>query len=252
MTIFDALILGIIQGITEFLPISSSGHLVLAQSILGINQQGNELEILVHIGTLASILVVFLKDIKSIFFSIKSKNTQIFIYFIIIGTIPAVILGLGLKDFLLPLFENILAVGIALTSTGIILCGSYFIKKQGKELSYLKSIIIGFAQAVAIIPGISRSGMTITCALLLGLNSKDAAKFSFLLAIPAILGSGLFTFIDIDGDFHIKIEIALAGLISSFIVGMASLRWLIHILEKGKFYSFGLYCIFIGILTIIS
>ena len=252
MTIFDALILGIIQGITEFLPISSSGHLVLAQSILGINQQGNELEILVHIGTLASILVVFLKDIKSIFFSIKSKNTQIFIYFIIIGTIPAVILGLGLKDFLLPLFENILAVGIALASTGIILCGSYFIKKQGKELSYLKSIIIGFAQAVAIIPGISRSGMTITCALFLGLNSKDAAKFSFLLAIPIILGSGLFTFIDIDGDFQIKIEIALAGLISSFIVGMVSLRWLIHILEKGKLYSFGLYCICIGILTIIS
>ena len=172
MTIIDGIILGIIQGITEFLPISSSGHLVLAQEFLGINQPGNNFEVLVHMGTLASILVIFFSDIKSLLLSIRKNETQQFIYFIILGTIPAVLFGLGLKDTIDSFFDNTFVVGTALVFTGIILFTSKFFKQVEKSISYKISFTIGLAQALAIIPGISRSGMTISCALLLGLSAK--------------------------------------------------------------------------------
>jgi len=251
MTLIEALILGVIQGITEFLPISSSGHLVLSQSILNIEQPGNELEILLHLGTLGSIFVVFFHDIKFILFSLKSKKTRLFFYCIIIGTLPSIIIALRLKDYLEPLFENVLAVGISLVFTGIVLYGSNFIKKREKEISYFKSIIIGIAQAVAIIPGISRSGMTITGSLLLGLSPREAARFSFLLAIPAICGAGFLTMMDSNNGFHIKIQVAIIGFFSSFIVGVVALRWLMKTLERGSFHYFGIYCVCLGFLTII-
>ena len=251
MTIIEAIILGIIQGLTEFLPISSSGHLVLGQAILGIEQPGNEFEILVHLGTLGSVIVVFFKDIKSLLLSLNSKKTQMFVLFIILGTLPAVGVGLGLKDLIESLFENINAVGGALIFTGLVLYGSSFIHRGNKNHSYFTSILIGCAQAVAIIPGISRSGMTISIALYLGLSAKEAARFSFLLAIPAIAGAGILTALDVSGGFHIPIPIALSGFICSFIVGVIALKWLIGWLEQGKFNYFGIYCFMIGIITLV-
>ena len=131
----QALILGIIQGFTEFLPISSSGHLILGQAILGIEQPGNEFEILVHLGTLASVLVVFFDDIKSLLVSLTSKKSQLFIYFVLVGTIPTIGIGLGFMDILESLFDNMDAVGSALIFTGLMLYCSSFIKRGDKEHS---------------------------------------------------------------------------------------------------------------------
>jgi len=246
----DAFILGVVQGIAEFLPISSSGHLVIMQSILGIEQPGNTFEIIVHLGTLASIIVVFFKDIKKIVsLSYKNKNRK-FIYCIIIGTLPSIFVGLGFKNQIQSLFENVFAVGIALIFTGLFLFLSRYIKEQDKELSIAKATIIGLSQSVAIIPGVSRSGMTITFALLLGLSSKEAAKFSFLLAIPVILGAGLITMMDINNGFSISMDTVLIGFFTSFITGILSLKWLLKTLEKGEFYYFGLYCIVLGVITV--
>ena len=251
MTILEATILGIIQGFTEFLPISSSGHLVLGQAILGIEQPGNEFEILVHLGTLASVLVIFFDDIKSLILSLTSKKTQIFIMYILIGTLPAVGIGLGFKDLIYSLFENVTAVGGALIFTGVVLFGSSFANRQDKEHSFLTCILIGCTQAMAIIPGVSRSGMTISAALFLGLSAKEAARFSFLLAIPAIGGAGLLTALDVSGGFQMPIPVALAGLTSSFAVGVVALKWLLGWLEQGKFHYFGIYCLVVGLITLV-
>jgi len=251
MTILEATILGIVQGFTEFLPISSSGHLVLGQAILGIEQPGNEFEILVHLGTLASVLVIFFDDIKSLILSLASKKTKIFIIYIVIGTLPAISIGLGFKDLIDSLFENVTAVGGALIFTGVVLFGSSFANRQYKEHSFLTCISIGCAQAMAIIPGVSRSGMTISAALFLGLSAKEAARFSFLLAIPAIGGAGLLTALDVSGGFQMPIPVALAGLISSFAVGVVALKWLLGWLEQGKFHYFGIYCFAVGLITLV-
>ena len=252
MTIIDGIILGVIQGFTEFLPISSSGHLVLAQGLLGVKQPGNEFEVLLHIGTLCSILVVFYNDIKDIILTVSSKETQKYILLILIGTLPAVVIGLGMKDHLEQLFDDLIVVGFALIFTGLILMSSRYFKRNNKDHSILTSFFIGIAQAIAIIPGISRSGMTISCALLLGLDSKQAAKFSFLLAIPVISGAGLLMAADIDSGSNMDLSTSLAGLITSFSIGIISLRWLLGWLEDGKFHYFGVYCFSIGIFTVVA
>lgn len=251
MTIIESIILGIIQGLTEFLPVSSSGHLVLFQKVLGINQPGNYFEVLVHLGTLASVIFVFYDDLKSIFFSLHMKETQTFILFIVIGTIPAIIIGFGFKDIFHYLFENVKAVGFALLFTGIILISSSKFKYNNKNLNWQKSIMIGFVQALAIIPGISRSGITICMALFLGLSPKKAARLSFLLAIPVISGAGLLTALNVDEGSQLTFSVAISGFISSFVIGIIALKWLLSWLEKGKFYYFSYYCFFIGLLTIL-
>jgi|TARA_X000001036_G_scaffold315201_1_gene293655 undecaprenyl-diphosphatase len=251
MTFIEGIILGIIQGLTEFLPISSSGHLVLVQEILGLELPGNDFEILLHLGTLCSILVVFFKDIKNIFLTVSSKETQRFILMIIIGTLPALIIGLGLKDLIAELFDNLLVVGFALIFTGLTLISSFYFNRQKNEYSIFRSFLIGIAQAVAIIPGISRSGMTISCALLLGLDSKQAAKFSFLLAIPVIGGAGILMVTDIETASSIDFSTLMGGLFSSFFIGVVALKWLLAWLEDGKFHYFGIYCLLIGIITVI-
>ena len=252
MTIIEAITLGIIQGLTEFLPISSSGHLVLSQVILGIQIPGNDFEVLLHIGTLCSILVVFNNDIKNILFTLSSKETQKLILMIFVGTIPAVIIGLGFKDLIEKLFDDIIVVGFALVFTGITLIGSFYSKSGNKKNTIFKACLIGVAQAIAIIPGISRSGITISFALLLGLDTRQAAKFSFLLAIPVISGAGILMATDLRDGFSIDIYAAASGLITSFLVGMVALKWLLSWLEGGKFHYFGIYCFLIGIFIVIS
>ena len=174
------------------------------------------------------------------------------IYCIIIGTLPSIIIGLGFKNQIQALFEDVFSVGIALIFTGIFLFFSRFISVKDKELSISKAAVIGLFQSIAIIPGISRSGMTITSALLLGLNSNNAAKFSFLLAIPAITGAGVLTMIDVGNQILLRTDAAMIGFISSFIVGVVSLKWLLKILEKGDFYYFGIYCFLLGIVVVWS
>ena len=250
MTIIEAIFLGVIQGLTEFLPISSSGHLVIVQSVLGVVQPGNEFEILVHIGTLMSVLVVFKADILELIIDMRSKNSQKYILYIIVGTVPAVFIGLGYKSFIESLFNNLRTVGSALIFTGLVLFSSQFSVKKNLKPSIYTAFLIGCAQAVAIIPGISRSGMTISMALLLGFLPKEAAKFSFLLAIPVISGAGILTIIDLNENNYEFILTGIIGMFSSFFVGFFALKWLIGWLKKGKIYYFGVYCVLIGLLTL--
>ncbi len=252
MNIIDIFILGILQGITEFLPVSSSGHLVLAQYMLGIESPGNTLEILFHIGTLFSVIYVFNKDIKSIVVSLNEKPTQKLVIYIIIATIPAIIIGLIFKSHIINLFSSIVPVGYALLSTGTILTLSINFKNKNKSLSYLYSFLIGLAQALAIIPGISRSGSTISMSMLLGIPPKEAARFSFLLSIPVIMGAGLLGFLELESYSLLTPKFIIAGILTSFIVGTLSLKILLKILEVGRFHFFGIYCVIAGIVAILS
>ena len=250
MSILEAFILGAIQGLTEFLPISSSGHLVIFQSILGIKKSGNQFEILVHLGTLMSVLLVFKGELKSILTSLRLKQTKNFILCIVLGTIPSIIIGIGFKDLIEGFFDDLFAVGISLIFTGSILLVTFFIKKSDKPYLYKNSILIGLGQALAIIPGISRSGMTISVALILGLSPEKAARFSFILAIPVIFGATLITLIETNDYSQILNFPGLIGLITSFAVGYLSLKWLLRWIESGKLYFFGGYCIVVGLLTV--
>ena len=252
MNIIDIIFLGILQGITEFLPVSSSGHLVIAQYMLGIESPGNTLEILFHIGTLFSVIYVFNKDIKLIVISLNEKPTQELVMYIITATIPAVIIGLAFKDHIITLFSSIVPVGYALLLTGTILTLSINFKNKNKSLSYLFSLLIGLAQAMAIIPGISRSGATISISMLLGIPPKEAARFSFLLSIPVIIGAGLLGFLELESYGLLTIKLIITAIMTAFIVGTISLKILLKILEVGRFHFFGVYCFIAGIAAILS
>ena len=248
MDFLDALILGILQGITEFLPISSSGHLVLGQKLLGINVPGNAFEVILHIGTLMSILVVFWPDIHRLLGGINDPHVRRYIFNLALGTTPAIIVGLSLKDQVALMFDNAHSVALALIITGIILIFSKWFSKKKSDLTLVKGFCIGLAQALAIIPGISRSGATICTGLMMGLSSEEAARFSFLLAIPAIAGAGFLTAIEID-EISIGMNVMAVGLLSSFLVGLVALKWLLNLLKTGKFYWFGVYCLLLGIIA---
>tara|TARA_B100000941_G_scaffold262409_1_gene215169 strand:- start:617 stop:1375 length:759 start_codon:yes stop_codon:yes gene_type:complete len=252
MTLIEAIILGVMQGLTEFLPISSSGHLVIMKHLLKIQSNGNEFEVLVHIGTLGSIIVVFFHDLQSIICDLKSKQNRLYIFHLLIASTPAALAGIFFKDHFDSFFDNYYFVGKALMFTGFILIVSYLFKPKNKKINFSSSIIIGLCQALAIIPGISRSGMTISFALLLGINAKDAAKFSFLMAIPIVSGAGFLTFLDSYNDFSIPVSQGFAALISSFLVGVFALNWLINLLGSRKLHYFGFYCFTVSIFTMIK
>ena len=248
MDFLDALILGILQGITEFLPVSSSGHLVIGQKLLGINVPGNAFEVILHIGTLMSILVVFWPDIHRLLGDIKDYNTRIYIFTLLLGTTPAIIVGLLSKDQIASMFDNTHTVALAFIVTGIILISSKWFLNKKSNLTLVKGFNIGLAQALAIIPGISRSGVTICTGLMMGLSTKEAARFSFLLAIPAISGAGILTAMDID-KISLGMDVIFVGFLSSFLVGWAALKWLLNLLKTGKFHWFGVYCLLLGIIA---
>ena len=250
MDILEIIILGIIQGITEFLPISSSGHLVIAQNILGIKSPGNTLEVLFHFGTLMSVVYVFFKDIKQIFLKMNEKNNQLFIFYLIIATLPAIFAGLLLKDYFLKIFDNVHLVGFALCSTGFILILSKRFKNNQKAITFSSSIAVGIAQAIAIIPGISRSGSTISMCMYLGIPPKEAARFSFLLSIPVILGASILGFLEMESNNTFNYLTLTVAITTSFVTGVLALKILLKTLETGRFYFFGFYCLIAGVSTI--
>ena len=250
MNILEIIILGIIQGITEFLPISSSGHLVIAQIILGIKSPGNTLEVLFHFGTLMSVVYVFFEDLKQILLTMNEKSNQSFIFYIIIATLPAVFSGLLLKDYFLKIFDNVHLVGFALCSTGFILILSKRFKNNQKAITFSSSIAVGIAQAIAIIPGISRSGSTISMCMYLGIPPKEAARFSFLLSIPVILGASILGFLEMESNNTFNYLTLTVAITTSFVTGVLALKILLKILETGRFYFFGFYCLITGVSTI--
>ena len=246
MQYIDTIILAILQGLTEFLPISSSGHLVIGQKLLNINLPGNAFEVVLHLGTLMSVLTVFRGEIKAIIFNLSDSSNQYYISALVFGTIPALLVGLLLRDSISLIFDDIRFVSLSLICTGIMLITSKFIVKRNVKLTLFIGLLIGLAQAAAIIPGISRSGATICMGILMGLSAPKAARFSFLLSIPVIIGAGLLTAINIK-TIPFGFDIVLLGIFFSDLVGWMSLKWLLTILNSGKLYWFGVYCLIIGL-----
>jgi undecaprenyl-diphosphatase len=249
MNLLDAILLGIIQGITEWLPISSSGHLVLYQQFFELNVP-IFFDIMLHVATLFVIFVVFWRDIlkilKAVFtLDFKSEYGKLALY-IIIGTIPTGLIGYFFKDFFKSLFQSTIAVGIALLITGLFLYLCKGIKKK-KKLKWYNALLIGTVQGLAIIPGISRSGATISLGILQGLDRKKIATFSFLLAIPAILGAMI---VELPNDFTFDLSLLIA-MLTSFVVGYIALKILLKLVIQNKFYLFAYYCWIVGIIVII-
>ena len=231
---FASIILGIMQGLTEWLPVSSSGHLVLFQNILSYHP-GLEFDVAVHFGTLMAVFVYFGKDIVDIIESLlrgkwKSENGKLGIL-IIIATIPAAIIGYVFRDVFEAAFQSlwIVAVGFGITGLILIIASLDFKKNTKGSPSYLDALLIGIAQAVAIFPGISRSGSTISAGLLRGLNEKSAMRFSFLMSIPVIFGAGILEI----GSKRLDSSLMWATL-AAFIVGLATIYFLLNFIAKSK------------------
>ena len=258
MGILEAIILGAIQGLTEFLPVSSSGHLVLAQRLLQLEPGDLSFEVAVHGGTLLAVVVYFRERIKSLVFSVfgltpdpaqRQKDTQTLLH-IVIGTIPAVVLGLAFKEEIELLFASPLAVSIALIVTGMWLLSMRLVRARQQPLTNSRALIIGLAQAAAIMPGISRSGATIATGSMLGVAAAQAAEFSFLLSIPAVFGANLLAIPEAMtfgrfGAMHV------IGALAAALVGYISIRWVFAAIRHGNFQWFGVYCLVIGTVSTI-
>jgi len=260
MSILQAIFLGIVQGLTEFLPVSSSGHLVFFQSMLGMEGPQLFFDVMLHLGTLLAVVVYFRSDIYMIIKGIGSllkgrkqgqEGTRLLLW-IIVATIPTGLMGILFKDWFESLFSKPKVVGMMLLITGLVLFLTRWAKKEGKpieKMNWLDSIIIGIAQGIAIIPGISRSGATISTGLFCGLNRELSGKFSFLLSIPAILGA---TFLESQKiESSLEVQTGLLGMTVAFLVGIFSLTLLIKIIKMGKIFNFSYYCCGMGILMII-
>ena len=258
MEIIKSILLGIVQGLTEFLPISSSGHLEIFNVVLGFETGLNNnilFTLILHLATSFSVIVVYWNDIKKIFksvFSIKKDENTYFLSLILISILPAGFVGFFFEEKISNLFDgNIILVGSMLLFTSIILFISDFKIKTTNKLDYVKSFFVGVSQALAIIPGISRSGLTICSSVLMGVNRELAAKFSFLMVLPLIFGSFLKILIFDELIFNQEIISSYVfGFLSAFISGIFACKWMIVIVKKSKMKYFSLYCLAIGLICI--
>ena len=256
MDVINAIILGIIQGLTEFLPVSSSGHIELGKAILSAEPEENILfTVVVHFATALSTIVIFRKDILELFrgiFQFQWNEESKFAVKVIISMIPAVVIGVLYEDELEALFEgNILLVGCMLIITALLLYFADKAKNTTKDVSYVNAIVIGISQAIAMLPGISRSGATISTSVLLGNDKTKAARFSFLMVVPLIFGKigkdifgGKITF---ESTQIIPLS---AGFLAAFIAGLFACTWMINLVKKSKLSYFSLYCFVIGLIAI--
>ncbi|NND95585.1 MAG: undecaprenyl-diphosphate phosphatase [Flavobacteriales bacterium] len=258
MGIVEAIILGIIQGLTEFLPVSSSGHLELANAVFG-HQVGEEnllMTVTLHGATALATILVFKKDVAEIIrglFEFKKNEELEFSLKIILSMIPAAFVGLVYEDAIESLFSgNILLVGSMLIITGILLFFADRAKNTDKKVGYVPALIIGLSQAIAILPGISRSGATISTSVLLGIDRGKAARFSFLMVVPLILGKMAKDILD--GAFtepDVNIPAIAAGFIAAFITGYFACTWMIALVKRSKLSWFSIYCILVGTIAIV-
>jgi undecaprenyl-diphosphatase len=248
MNILHALILGLVQGLCEFLPVSSSGHLVLAQRVLGISQASLLFDTFLHVGTLAAVFAVYFKDIWEMIKRPLSKP----VYCLAIATVPAVIFALIFGDFFDDIFAGrFLGISFIITS-GILFLSSRF-SGERREVSYRDAAMMGLWQGVAILPGISRSGATISGGLMQGLRREDAAKFSFLMSIPAILGSVVYQFKDIVSGAElgaIGAPAVIVGILASAVSGYAAIRFMLRVLQRASLKSFAWYTLALGALVL--
>ncbi len=270
MELYQGIILGILQGLTEFLPVSSSGHLVLGQHFFGMTQSQLIFDISVHMGTLMAVLVVYASEIllmcssvirflanlvclKPLKDQIDNDVTLHMAGVIVIGSVPTAIIGLFLKQFEHILFSSTLLVGCMLLLTGTILWISrkyHIVEQDQTPIGIKRGIIIGISQGLAVIPGVSRSGTTIATGMFLGLDRQKAATFSFLLSIPAIVGAQILGVKDmLEGGLSVD-TVTIWATIVSFVTGLIALKILIKIVHAGKFHFFAPYCWCLGLLAI--
>ena len=253
-----AFVIGIVQGLTEFLPVSSSGHIELGQAILHFSVENEAaFSIIVHLATVLSTIIIFRKDIANLFSSLfamkRNKETQ-FIGYLFISAIPIIVVGLLLKDWLESLFTGkLVLVGFMLLVTSALLYSTTIITPKKGKLTAGKALVIGIAQCIAILPGISRSGATIATALNLGIEKEQAARFSFLMVLLPIVGASALEIIDLSTNNafgNLETAPLLAGFIGAFVSGLAACSWMLRIVKQGKIQYFAYYCLALGILTI--
>lgn len=258
MELVKALILGVVQGLTEFLPVSSSGHLVIFSELLNFQEQGVVFDVCLHLGTLFSVCIVFRKELRAMImapFQVlrgeqDSDVREYFLWdiYIILATLPAVAVGLFLKDHIELLFTSTFVVYIFLIATGLIMIFTKFIPHRDEPITWQRSILIGCAQACAILPGLSRSGSTIFMGMMLGVDREKIARFSFIMSIPAILGAAVLQFGDfIDNPPPSELVISLiVGALASAISGYLAIKLLFDVIRKNRLQWFGYYCILIA------
>jgi undecaprenyl-diphosphatase len=259
----ESLILGIVQGLTEYLPVSSSGHLTIGANLFGLSGEENlAFTITVHVATVLSTCVILWKEIVWLFkdlFKFKWNEGTKYVVNILISMIPVAIVGFFFKDKVEAIFgSGLLVVGICLLVTASLLAFSYWAKpRQRENISPWHAFVIGIAQAVAVLPGLSRSGSTIATGLLLGNSKQKLAQFSFLMVIPPILGEAL---LDVKDMAEQGVSVAMGGLstssliigfLAAFVSGCIACKWMINIVKKGKLIWFALYCAIVGILAIV-
>jgi undecaprenyl-diphosphatase len=257
MNWFEAMVLGLIQGLTEFLPVSSSGHLEIAKSLFGINPESSfYFTIAVHGATVLSTLVVFRNEIVRLTkgaLRFKMNEETSYVLKLIVSMIPVGIAGVLLKDPIEKMFSgNIIFVGLMLLVTAALLGIAHFFKKRDRNIGYIDALIIGIAQAIAVIPGISRSGATISTGLMIGNKKEEIAKFSFLMVLIPVIGANLIEIFS--GEVTTSTTgtgIIIIGFITAFVSGYMACRWMIELVKRSKLIWFSIYCTIAGLLSVL-
>lgn len=259
MNWIEALILGLIQGLTEFLPISSSGHLEIGKTLLNLQTEADmTFTVVVHGATVLSIIIVFAAEIGTLFkgsVTFKWNDSNKYLVKIGVSMVPVIIVGLLLEDVIEGFFTgNLVLVGAMLIVTAVLLGFTYFAKERDKEISFIHAFIIGIAQAIAVLPGISRSGSTIATSLLLGNKREEAAKFSFLMVLLPIIAANVKDLLDYSGattSDSIGILPLIIGFITAFVTGLIACKLMLRIVKNGKLIYFATYCLIVGLIAII-
>ena len=256
MAYWQGVVLGIVQGLTEFLPISSSGHLVIAEAVLGLSTPGVTVEVALHVATLLAVVIVYRARLGELVLgAVRFKHDAWrYVVLIVVGSIPAGVIGLAFAHFFERTFESLLVVGLNLILTGVFLWSAKWAltAASSDRPTTGGAVAIGFAQALAILPGISRSGATVTVALWLKVDPVKAAEFSFILAIPAIAGAALLQIPDLSGDVaSVGAGPLLVSFIAALVSGVVAIRVLVELLRRRVFHQFAPYCWTIGLVTIV-
>ncbi len=264
MELVKAIILGIIQGLTEFLPVSSSGHLVIGSRMLNFQEQGVVFDVAVHLGTLLSVCIVFRAEILAMCkapFQLMHGNQdkQVHTFFlwdvyVVLATLPAVVIGLFFKDRIELLFASTLVVYVMLIITGTLMVSARFLPQRNEPVNWYRSIIVGCAQALAILPGLSRSGSTIFAGMAVGIAREEIARFSFIMSIPAILGAAVLQYGDLvknppSSDLVVSL---VAGATAAAIAGYLAIKLLLDVIRKNRLQWFGYYCILLAAVGLIA
>lgn len=261
MGLFEAIISGFVQGVTEFLPISSSGHLIIIHDFFGLEIESLSFDVAVHIATLGAVIWALREDVLDVLKVVFSKKLFSSLGLkIVVATIPAGIVGFMLSDNTLELLRTTQVVAISLIFWGIILFfADFFVIRRRhlitkiEKISWLRAVIIGLAQAIALIPGTSRSGITMTAGMFTSIDRERAARFSFLLSIPAIMGAGLLSTIDaVESGLDVSIVALVIGCIVAFVSGMFAIKFLLKYLKKGSFFWFCVYRVILGVILLIA